>query len=179
MLIGEQTDLRAVDRSDVEQIHAWLDDPELMSWWGNGAPAISIDQVRQRLEIWLDDERIFGHPMAFIVETLEREPIGLILLSELQPVDRSAELSFVLTAAHRERGLGSDALVTLVHAAFDQWGLHRLTARAEASNARAHRFFEKNGFRLEGRLREARFIDGEWSDIVIFGCVRAEGGSHE
>jgi RimJ/RimL family protein N-acetyltransferase len=41
-------------------------------------------------------------------------------------------------------------------------------------NERAHRFFASNGFRLEGHLRDARYIDGGWSDILIFGRIRGE-----
>ena len=179
MLIGELTNLHAVDRGDSERIHRWLDDPESMSWWGIGAPAISIDLVRQRIEQWLADERLLEHPVAFIIEELEGTPIGLIFLSNVQPIDRSAELSILVSAPYRDGGIGSDALATIRLAAFDQWGLHRLMARSEGSNARAHRFFEKNGFQCEGRLREARFIDGGWQDILIFGCVRAAEDGHE
>lgn len=174
MLTGELTNLRAVERSDGGLLHDWLDDPEAMSWWGQSAPVVSLNLVRERLEQWLADEVVFGFPVAFIIESLDHEEIGLILLSDIQMIDRSVELSIVLGSRYREQGLGSDALATLVGVAFEQWGLHRVTVRSEAANTRAHRFFEHNGFRLEGRLREARFLDSGWSDILIFGCIRAD-----
>ncbi len=172
MLRGELTNLRSVERSDGETLHAWLDDPEIMRWWGRGVAVVSRNLVQQEIERWLDEERTREHPVAFVIETLDHEAIGLILLSDMEPVDRSAELSILLTEAHRRHGFGSDALATLIDAAVDQWGLHRLTARSEAANAAAHSFFEKSGFRLEGRLREARFVDGGWDDILIFGYLR-------
>ncbi len=175
MLTGELTNLRAVERDDAVLIHGWFDDPEAMSWWGNPTPVISLHLLQQQLHIWLEDERTIGHPVGFIVATLDGEAVGFVLLSDLQPIDRNAELSIVLDLAYRGQGLGGDALETLIAVAFDQWGLHRLTARCEAVNERAHAFFQQHGFRLEGRLRDARFVDGGWQDVLIFGRVREAG----
>jgi len=172
VLQGELTNLRAVERADSELIHRWLDDSELMRWWGYGARAISLASVQEGIEQWLQHESGFGHPVAFVIESLHGEPIGLMILSDIQHVDRSVELSCFLETDFRERGCGRDALETLIDAAFEQWNYHRLTARCEAHNERAHAFFEGNRFLLEGRLREARFIDGGWSDILVFGCIR-------
>ena len=172
MLQGELTNLRAVERDDLELIHRWLDDPELMRWWGYGARAASLASVQEGVEQWSVLERGLGHPVAFVIESLAGEPLGLLILSDVQHVDRSAELSCFLEAAHRDRGVGQDALETLIDAAFEQWNYHRLTAHCEAHNERAHAFFEGNGFLLEGRLQEARFIDGGWSDILVFGRIR-------
>jgi RimJ/RimL family protein N-acetyltransferase len=174
MLQGELTNLRAIERADVALIHRWLDDHELMRWWGYGVRAVSLASVQQNAEQWIDDERVFGHPLAFIIETLGGDPIGMIILSDVQPIDRSAELSCFLDAAARGEGFGRDAVGTAIDAAFAQWNYHRLTARCEALNVRAHAFFETNGFELEGRLRHARFIDGAWSDVLVFGRIRDE-----
>lgn len=179
MLTGELTNLRAVDHEDADRIHAWFDDPEAMGWWATPFPALSRHTVHRQLDAWLEDERVYGHPVAYTIETLEGDAAGLIFLSDLQLIDRSAELSVVLERNYRGRGLGGDALATLVSVAFEQWNLHRLAVRSEVSNPRAHRFFEKNGFCLEGRLRQARYIDGEWQDILIFGCVREAPVCHE
>jgi RimJ/RimL family protein N-acetyltransferase len=174
MLTGELVNLRAVERSDADLVRSWLDDPELMRWWGLGVSAVSLAAVQHRIEQWISDEVTWGHPAAYIIETLEKYPIGMIVLSDLQPIDRSCEVSLFLEAANRGGGLGGDATHTILDAACGQWNLHRLTVRSEAANGRAHDFFRKHGFQQEGRLREARFIDGGWSDILIFGRVCEE-----
>lgn len=174
MLAGELTNLRAMEPGDARLIHGWLDDPELMHWWGYGATAVSLASMQLRVERWLSEESELGHPVAFIAETLEGDPVGMLILSDLQPIDRSAELSLFLEEAHRGHGLGSDMLETIVSAAFDHWNLHRLTVRSEESNIRAHAFFPGHGFELEGRLREARFVDGGWRDLLIFGRVNKD-----
>lgn len=176
MISGELINLRAIDRSDLELVHDWLDDPELMRFWGYGAPAVSRNHVMQRIEQWLAEEDALGHPVAFLIETLAGETCGLLVISDIGQVDRNGELSIVLTRQHRGRGFGSDALDTIVDVAFDQWNLHRLTVRSEAFNSDAHRFFTKHGFSLEGRLREARYLDGAWHDVLVFGRLRTDQG---
>src|SRR5690606_3706887 len=66
MISGELINLRAIDRSDLELVHDWLDDPELMRFWGYGAPAVSRNHVMQRIEQWLAEEDALGHPVAFL-----------------------------------------------------------------------------------------------------------------
>ena len=93
---------------------------------------------------------------------------------DLETIDRRTELSFFLVAGARHRGLGSDMLQTLIDALFADWGYHRVTAKTEARNDRAQRFLTRHGFQFEGRLREARYLDGQWHDILIYGRIDSE-----
>ncbi|MCO5223318.1 MAG: GNAT family N-acetyltransferase, partial [Thermomicrobiales bacterium] len=139
-----------------------------------GVAVVSASAVRYQIDAWIAQEVAIGHPVAFIIESLEGERVGLAVLSDVQPIDRSAEISIFLESRHRGRGFGADALETLVDAAFHQWNVHRLTVRTEEHNLAAQRFFLAHRFALEGRMREARFIDGAWHDILLFGRVRDE-----
>lgn len=179
MLSGELVDLRALGHRDAMMVWRWWNDSELMRWWGVPAPVVSEDRIERLIAHWIDMEQTLGHPVAFVIETLEHVPIGLLLLSDVQSIDRTAEIGIMIETAHRESGIGSDVLQTIVDVAFEQWGLHRLSARCEAANEPAHAFFQHNGFEFEGRLRDARFIDGRWHDILIFGCVRTDGKNDE
>lgn len=169
MIRGTHCNLRAVDRSDLDCLLRWLDDPEIMAAWGYGAPAISRDSVIRRIEAWLAEELEWEHPAAFVVETLDGARSGLIVLSHCTPIDRSCELSILLESASRGQGIGGAALDAIVDAAFSHWNLHRLTVHCEAHNTAAHAFFARQGFVPEGRLREARYFDGSWHDVLIFG----------
>lgn len=41
-------------------------------------------------------------------------------------------------------------------------------------NIRAIRCYEKCGFQIEGRLRGAKFIDGQPRDVILMGILREE-----
>ena len=177
MIHGTLTNLRSVDRSDLERIHGWLDDSELMRWWGYGAPAPSRSATVRRIEEWLADELIWNHPVALMVETLDGDTCGLVILSRIAAIDRSCELSIFLEPAFRGQGIGADVIETITDVLFTQWNFHRLTVQSEEHNVAAHALFTRLGFVLEGRLREARFFDGAWHDVLIFGRLRATEGA--
>ena len=53
-------------------------------------------------------------------------------------------------------------------------GLHRLELQVYAFNPRAQRAYEKCGFRVEGRRRDALLWDGERVDVLDMGILRTD-----
>ena len=56
--------------------------------------------------------------------------------------------------------------------AFERIGLHRVGLSVFSFNERAIRSYEKAGFRVEGRLREAIARDGRYWDEIQMGVLR-------
>jgi RimJ/RimL family protein N-acetyltransferase len=52
--------------------------------------------------------------------------------------------------------------------------LHRVELEVFDYNSRAIRCYEKCGFKLEGRRREAMFRDGRYHDALIMAILREE-----
>jgi RimJ/RimL family protein N-acetyltransferase len=52
--------------------------------------------------------------------------------------------------------------------------MHRLYLRVFADNPNAIRTYEKAGFVLDGRLREAHFADGVYKDDLLMSVLRPE-----
>ena len=52
--------------------------------------------------------------------------------------------------------------------------LHRIYAIIFEYNEASIKFFEKNGFKFEGRHREARFWDGKFHDELVYGVLDYE-----
>lgn len=178
MIQGEEVNLRAVERGDAARLHGWLNEPAVARGWGWSAAAVSLAEVGRRVEGWLEEEAGLGRPAALIVETLAGEAVGLVVVAAPErPEARAAELSLLIGEPARwGRGLGSDALRTALEACFGGWGLRRVSVRSEAGNARAHRIYERCGFRREGRLRGAAFLDGRAEDVLLFGLLAEEWG---
>lgn len=70
------------------------------------------------------------------------------------------------------KGIGTDATRMVLKFAFSTLKLHRISLRVIAYNSRAIRSYEKSGFVIEGREREAGFVDGEWHDDIMMGIDR-------
>ncbi len=178
MIQGELVNLRAVERDDTGRLHRWLNEPVTMRGWGWSAAAMSMAEVGRRVEAWLAEEAALGRPVGLIVETLEGEAVGLVVVAQDRPEARSVELSLLIgEPARRGRGLGRDALRTALEACFGGWNLHRVGLRSEAGNRRAQRLYRRCGFRREGTLRQAAFLDGRYEDVVLFGLLAEEWGA--
>lgn len=74
----------------------------------------------------------------------------------------------------RGKGYGTEALHMLLRYAFDELNLYRLSATTAEYNTGAIRFFERVGFVVEVRRRQAILRDGKRWDVVLLGLLRDE-----
>jgi RimJ/RimL family protein N-acetyltransferase len=75
---------------------------------------------------------------------------------------------------HWNKGLGTEAMQLLLKHGFETLNLHRIYLRVFANNPRAIRSYEKAGFVVDGRLREAHFADGVYIDDLLMSVLRPE-----
>ncbi|WP_049974075.1 GNAT family N-acetyltransferase [Azospirillum sp. B4] len=80
----------------------------------------------------------------------------------------------LLDPAVLDRGLGMRVMRLLLPHAFGAMGLHRVGLRVLAFNTRAIHCYEKLGFRIEGRERQAYFLTGQWHDSLVMGLLAEE-----
>jgi ribosomal-protein-alanine N-acetyltransferase len=86
-----------------------------------------------------------------------------------------AELGYVLNrGSDMGKGLMSEALATVLEYGFTAMKLHRIEAMAAPYNKGSIRLLEKNGFRLEGVLREHYQVNGKNEDSNIYSLLRRE-----
>lgn len=103
--------------------------------------------------------------------------VGEIHLSRLPPNaahHRSTEIGIDILPAFQGRGYGREAIEWALDYAFRRAGLHRVRIRAFEWNTGALRLYEKVGFKMEGREREALWHEGRWWDGVELGILEGE-----
>jgi len=72
------------------------------------------------------------------------------------------------------KGYGTDAMKLCLQYAFMELGAERVSLGLHAYNARALRAYEKAGFQLEGRTRGDMLREGERTDSLWMGALRAD-----
>ncbi|TGA99386.1 N-acetyltransferase [Sporolactobacillus shoreae] len=77
-------------------------------------------------------------------------------------------------AKNRNKGYGTDALKVILHYAFHELNLNRVSLDVIEYNAWAIHAYEKVGFQHEGRMRDAVLRDGKSYDRLIMGILRSE-----
>jgi RimJ/RimL family protein N-acetyltransferase len=93
--------------------------------------------------------------------------IGSCQLHDINIVNRSAELQIRIgELKYQNKGGGSEAVRQLTNYGFTKLNLQRISLHVFATNIRALRVYEKNGFTREGFLRDAVIINGNSLDVI-------------
>ncbi|MCI4320317.1 MAG: GNAT family N-acetyltransferase [Thermoplasmata archaeon] len=83
-------------------------------------------------------------------------------------------LGYWLGRGHRGEGYATEAVRTILRAAFRRPATHRVVAYAFSPNRRSQALLRRVGFRREGLAREAFYKDHRWLDDVQFALLRRE-----
>ena len=101
--------------------------------------------------------------------------IGYCTLEHLDTTHRNCEIGIVIgNPAYWNKGLGAIAVRHLTTLAFTVYHLHRVYAVIQGGNIASRRCFEKVGYQPEGRLREARYVHGEFIDLHYYAVLEQE-----
>jgi [ribosomal protein S5]-alanine N-acetyltransferase len=96
-----------------------------------------------------------------------------VQIAGINAVHRSAELGIRIGAEkNRGQGYGKEALALAVEFCWNHLNLNRLQLLVFKHNQRAASAYKAAGFRKEGLLRKAAFIDGEWVDVILMAALR-------
>jgi RimJ/RimL family protein N-acetyltransferase len=85
-----------------------------------------------------------------------------------------AELGYELAPWHWGQGYASEAARAMVRFAFQELELHRIWGECVVDNTASQRVMERLGMRLEGHLREVRWMKGRWWDSLVYGLLVQE-----
>lgn len=161
--------LTPLDRADLEQVRAWVNDPELCRAIDRVLPVSDFEHER-----WYENLVQRKDAVTFAIRQAGALR-GVCGLGNIHPRHRHAELWIYLgDAAQRGRGLGRRAVRLLLRFAFAQLNLHRVYLHYIAGNEAAARAYRACGFSEEGRDRAHIYLDGRYHDSVRMGVLRAE-----
>ena len=175
MIYGERIRFRAAGRADLPRFTDWLNDPEVRAGIAQSLP-FSVELEEQ----WF--EKMLQRPHEEQVLVIEaRQPdeswltIGNCGLFGLDWRSRCCELGILIGAKSCwNQGYGAESVRLLLKHGFETLNLNRIYLRVFETNPRAIRAYEKVGFKLEGRQREAEYRDGKYIDVLMMSVLRSE-----
>ncbi len=174
MIVGKRVRLRAIEREDLPRFVDWLNDPEVRRNLILYQP-LSIGQE----ELWYESilkESADEQPLCIEVKIGERWDLaGNIGFMQLNQHDRSAEIGiFIGRKDLWNKGYGCEAMRLMAGHGFNDLNLNRIYLRVYETNLNGVRCYEKAGFKHEGRLREARFHEGRYINMLMMSILRSE-----
>ncbi|NDA81445.1 MAG: N-acetyltransferase [Actinobacteria bacterium] len=163
--------LRSVMREDYESLFEWVNDRETRIQSGAFKPVSWIEHVE-----WIERTlRATDSELLIIANQEDGSAIGHLLLTEISKVHRSCSLFIRIgTEALRNKGIGTEAMGLFLEYAWRDLGLNRVQLTVRTDNLRAKKSYLKSGFRVEGVMRDAVFIDGEFRDLELLAVLRSD-----
>ncbi|MGP4071751.1 GNAT family N-acetyltransferase [Piscibacillus sp. B03] len=161
--------LRKLSKDDIKTLYKWHNDVEVFT------------NMRSSLDLYNHDEleefydKIKEGKSFIIVDQESQQEIGNISLVGLNFRQRHAEVLLLIGEKdYWGQGYGKEAFKLLLNYAFNELNLHRVSLKVFSFNQKAFQMYEKFGFQVEGKLREAFFRHGEWHDIYIMSLLQRE-----
>lgn len=176
MLAGKLVRLGALDPEEVGRAFStWSRDSEFWRLIAPGpARAYSSKDLTKTIE--KEIEELEPNVYSFGVRTLvDDKLIGEINLEVVNWSGRDAFLG--INIGQREnwgKGYGTEMMKLMLHFAFTEINLRRVTLTVFEYNPRAIHTYEKVGFRHEGRLRKLLNRAGRRWDMLYMGILREE-----
>lgn len=171
-LVGTLVTLRPLDKANIPLVFSWLFDPDVNRYMLSGHDPIPMEEE----VAWYDAMTASETDLVMQVHIGETgEYIGNTGIHHIDAKHGGAELGIMIGAKeHWGRGYGRDAIVTLLHHAFDTLGLHRVYLRCAPENTKGVAAYNAVGFTQVGHEREAVFIEGAYQDHLVFDMLATE-----
>jgi ribosomal-protein-alanine N-acetyltransferase len=166
---GPSLALRPPEPRDADRLFELGSDPEVVRFFSWGPYS-----ERAEAEAFIERVRRERPHEFFIVREADDQPIGLTGLTELNQRDGRAVIGTWLGRPYWGTGANAESKALILHFAFEQLGLGRVSAYAHPDNARSLAALERLGFTREGLLRGWHVHRGERRDVVILGLLREE-----
>jgi len=168
-MAGKKCYLSPIDVNDVEKFTEWLNDLEVTKYLIVYPHIISIENEKGFLEK-LSKEHTYS-----IVDNITNELIGNCGFGDIDHINQTAEVGiFIGNKKYWNKGYGTEALNLLLDYGFKALNLHNIFLRVYSFNERARKSYEKTGFKIIGKRREALLRDKERHDIILMDILPNE-----
>lgn len=161
----------ALRPSDIDARVAWMNDTTVRAGLNIAGPIDSHSSQQWYSRVSTDPSR------RDLVLRLGGDPVGMSGLTGINEEHGHAELYAFVDPGRKRRGFGSQLVSDTCRVAFEELDLHRVFLWMFASNDAAASLYAKEGFKLEGVLREHAFRDGQLVDRHVMGLLRSEWAS--
>ena len=176
-LFGPRIRLRAAEESDIDSFLRWINDPDVTENLMMVSPMSRVEEER-----WYDNmlarspnEHVMVIDIIDPKDAGERLAIGTCQFISIDWRNRSAELGIMIgEKTFWNQGYGTETMQLLLRHGFNTLNLHRIWLQVYAKNPRGIRAYEKAGFKLEGKFRQAHYQHGQYYDVHLMSILKPE-----
>ena len=161
--------LRRLEEKDIPGMLEWMHDPEVNRWFRFDAASMTEERVKNFIAgSFTETNRHYA------IADDDDNYLGTISLEDIDRENAHALYAVSLRAEVIGHDIALTATKMLLDIAFRELDLERVYLNVLSDNVRAKRFYEKAGFRYEGRFRKHLKLRGEWRDWDWYSILKEE-----
>lgn len=169
MLKGKRITIKPLERKHLEELRKLRNDSETSLYLTSIIP---INEHMQ--EEWFQRICLDGSKMYLAIENQKREFIGIVRCDEWDKINRSIRIGLDIVSKFRRQGYAMEAYNLLLNFLFHHLGLNRVWLLVVDYNKAAIELYEKLGFKIEGRQKEAIFRNNQFNDYIMMSLLKKD-----
>ncbi|MHC9002849.1 50S ribosomal protein L7/L12-serine acetyltransferase [Enterobacter adelaidei] len=97
--------------------------------------------------------------------------VGVLSFNTIEPANKAGYIGYWLDESHQGQGILSQSLQAFMRYYAERGEIRRFVIKCRVANQHSNKVALRNGFTLEGCLREAEFLNGHFDDVNIYGKI--------
>ena len=169
--VSDSIELRAVEENHITPLHHLI--CKNKSWLQNSLnwpqSVNTEDDTRKTVQgnMMLHQR---GYAKMFMIFS-EDELVGVLSFNRIEPLNKTAEIGYWLDESHQGQGIISQALQVLIHHYAKRGEIRRFVIKCRVANLQSNQVALRNGFTLEGCLKQAEFLNDTYDDVNIYARI--------
>jgi len=165
--------LMPLSLENVTSFYKWINDKEVIRYSLSYFDKITSEGEISRWYREMLNEKNSINLGIYLKNT--NELIGYAGISKISETNKSGEyFIFIGEKKYWGKGIGTQVTKEVLELGFNKFDLNRIMLTVSEPNIGGIRAYEKSGFIVEGRLREACFRNNEFHDKIVMSVLRHE-----
>ncbi|WP_342325415.1 50S ribosomal protein L7/L12-serine acetyltransferase [Kosakonia sp. BYX6] len=115
-----------------------------------------------------------GYAKMFMV-LVDEVLVGVLAFNAIEPSNKTAYIGYWLDEEAQGQGILSQAMQAMIAFYAHRGDIRRFVIKCRVANVASNRVAERNGFTLEGCLKQAEFLNGHFDDQNIWAKIVDNG----
>lgn len=174
----ERLIIREFSKEDFTLIHGYASKPEVTMYlpFGPNDEDDSRHFVKKIINYQMQNPR-YDYEFAVVLKQ-SNKLIGGCGIHITSINDKEGSIVYCYDNQYWGKGYATEAAKVILRFGFNKLGLHRIFATCHPDNIASAKVMGKIGMQNEGRLREHKFIKGNWRDSLIYSILDYEHNSN-
>lgn len=167
--------LKKIEKEDVQELFAIYSNDKVFEFCGI-IPKHNIETVDNMIgHFERDYNKKSRIKLGIFLKNESNKLVGIIEVMDVNPKVNMVTIGYFLAEEYWAKGIASDAVSVLIKFLFETVDINRIHAEVMPANKASMRVLFKNGFTMEGLLRQSAFWSGKGVvDLNIFGIIKGD-----